>query len=301
MSERGLSPVWPTGKGHRLPSIAPVHAPSSKPPDPIAELRDAVESEVATLDPGAELRGRLTLERPPKPEMGDYSSNAAMLLAPTLAQSPREVAGRLQAGLAERLGDRVRAVEVAGPGFLNVFMSDRWYRDAVRSMLAVGEGGGSGAGDGGERVLVEFVSANPTGPLTVASGRGAAYGDSLARMLEFSGNDVQREYYINDTGAQVRRFAESIAARMSGGEPPEDGYEGVYVTELAEELAAQGADPDDLEALGAARRRSDADADRGQPRALRSSLRPLVLRALAARVGCDGGGDRRASPRWAHI
>jgi arginyl-tRNA synthetase len=98
-------------------------------------------------------------------------------------------------------------------------------------------------------VLVEFVSANPTGPLTVASGRGAAYGDSLARVLELAGHRVTREYYLNDAGSQVRKFAESIAARMRGTEPPEDGYTGAYVGELAEELREAGLGPDDLDQL----------------------------------------------------
>ena len=99
-------------------------------------------------------------------------------------------------------------------------------------------------------MLVEFVSANPTGPLTVASGRGAAYGDSLARLLELTGSRIEREYLLNDVGGQVQRFAESIAARMRGAEPPEDGYRGEYVAELADELAADGADPADLDELG---------------------------------------------------
>ncbi len=100
-----------------------------------------------------------------------------------------------------------------------------------------------------ERVLIEFVSANPTGPLTAAGGRHAAYGDSVGRILAHAGDEVGRENYINDHGSQVRRFAESIAARMTGGDLPEDGYEGDYVAELGEELAAEGIDPSDLDAL----------------------------------------------------
>ena len=101
-----------------------------------------------------------------------------------------------------------------------------------------------------ERILVEFVSANPTGPLHVGGGRHAAYGDALVRLLEAVGHEVEREYYVNDAGGQIERFAASIAARMSGGEPPEDGYEGDYVAELAERIAAEGIDPADLEAVG---------------------------------------------------
>jgi arginyl-tRNA synthetase len=190
-----------------------------------------------------------TLERPPRAELGDYSTNAAMLLGPVLGAPPREIAERLREPLTARLGGGAERVDVAGPGFLNLFLSDRWCREGVQAVLAAGEGFGA-AEPTGERIAVEFVSANPTGPLTAAGGRHAAYGDSLARALERAGHGVERHYYVNDTGGQVQRFAESIAARMTGGEMPEDGYEGAYVAELAEDLRAGGADPGDVEALG---------------------------------------------------
>jgi arginyl-tRNA synthetase len=213
-------------------------------PDPLAELRAAVEGAAARFDGDA--GSRLTLERPPKPELGDYSTNAAMLLAPTVGASPREVAERLREELAGRLGASAERIEVAGPGFLNVFLSDRWHRDATVDLLARdAEAAPTPAG----RVLVEFVSANPTGPVTAAAGRGAAYGDALARLLGYVGHPVEREYYLNDVGSQVRLFAESIAARMRGQEPPADGYAGDYIAELAEELGRAGAGPSDLEAL----------------------------------------------------
>jgi arginyl-tRNA synthetase len=214
--------------------------------DPIAALRGAVREASAGF--GAELGDRLTLERPPKPELGDYSTNAAMLLAPSAGSPPREIAERLREALAERLGDATERIEVAGPGFLNLFLSDRWHREAVAGLLEAGDGFGRYAG-GGERVIVEFVSANPTGPVTVASGRGAAFGDSIARLLTFRGDRVEREYYMNDEGAQVRLFAESIAARMRGEEPPEGGYAGDYVIELAAELREAGADPAEIDEL----------------------------------------------------
>ena len=152
--------------------------------NPVGRVREAIDGAVAELAPQLELKGRPTLERPPKPELGDYSTNAAMLLAPILSTAPRDVAERLAAELGERLGSSLRSVEVAGPGFVNLFMTDRWYREAVGSLLSLGDRIGAGGESDLETILIEFVSANPTGPLTVASGRGAAFGDSLARMLE---------------------------------------------------------------------------------------------------------------------
>ena len=157
-----------------------------------------------------------------------------MLLAPALKAPPREIAERLGAALQERLGSQLERVEVAGPGFLNLFLADDWYAAAAAQVLAAGDGFGGGPADPRERMQVEFVSANPTGPLTAASGRHAAYGDALRRILRFTGHEVEGEYYFNDTGAQVRRLGESIRARARGEAPPEDGYQGDYVTELAE-------------------------------------------------------------------
>jgi arginyl-tRNA synthetase len=217
--------------------------------DPIQELRAAVEDSVAALRDGRGSKSRPTLERPPKPEMGDYSTNAAMLLAPVRGEQPRAVAEKLVEQLGGTLEGTAERIEVAGPGFINLFLADRWHREGVAAVLAAGDALGAPGGRDGERVNVEFVSANPTGPLTAAGGRHAAYGDSVARVLELAGDEVEREYYLNDVGGQVRRFAESIAARMRGTELPEDGYEGAYVDELARELADLGVPPDDLDAL----------------------------------------------------
>src|SRR5205807_1209917 len=115
-------------------------------------------------------------------------------------------------------------VEVAGPGFLNLWLGDEWFRGALRSILDAGDGFGGGSAAVRERVDVEFVSANPTGPMHVGHARNAAYGDALARLLEFAGHDVVREFYANDYGTQVRKFAESIRARARGEAVPEDGY-----------------------------------------------------------------------------
>ncbi len=203
--------------------------------DPVAELRAAVAAAAAELsDNGASKT--FSFDRPPKPEFGDYSTNAAMLLAPTMGEKPRDVAQRLGALVEQNLADEVEKVDVAGPGFLNLFMSDAWWRDALAAALAAGESFGGGTAEPAERILVEFVSANPTGPITVASARHAAYGDALSRILEFAGHAVEREYYVNDEGGQVQRFAQSIQARARGEEPPEDGYAGEYVGDLAQKI-----------------------------------------------------------------
>src|SRR4051812_28585079 len=217
--------------------------------DPLQDLHATIRSAADSLRDGSAETNAPTLERPPSRELGDYSTNAAMLLAPVRGQAPRQMAELLRDELGTRLGGSADRIEVAGPGFVNVFLADRWHRESVAALLEAGEGFGAGVPEHPGHVLIEFVSANPTGPLTVASGRGAAYGDSLARLLDFAGHDVTREYYLNDTGGQVRRFAESISARMEDREPPEDGYSGEYVSELAAELAADGADADDLEDL----------------------------------------------------
>jgi arginyl-tRNA synthetase len=216
------------------------------PADPVADVAGAVLASAGELSgngvgPGAKL------DRPTKAEFGDYSSNAPMLLAPTLRRPPREVAEQLADRVRDRLGDALERAEVAGPGFLNLFMSDEWYRAAVAAAVAAGDDYGRARPEVSERVNVEFVSANPTGPPNAASGRHAAYGDSLARILEFAGHEVAREYYVNDYGSQVRRFGESIAARTRGEEPPEDGYRGEYVTELAQEI--EGAAEMDVDEL----------------------------------------------------
>ena len=216
---------------------------------PLTSLRAAVGDAAAALRDGAAEGVAATLERPPRQELGDYSSNAAMLLAGSLGESPREVAERLKGRLETSLGSGVERIEVAGPGFVNLFLSDRWYRQAADKLAAVGQGRAVSPVERPERVMVEFVSANPTGPLTAAAGRHAAYGDAVARLLAAVGHSVSREYYVNDTGGQIQRFGASIAARMTGEELPEDGYQGDYVKELAAEAAAERLDPSDIAAV----------------------------------------------------
>jgi len=220
--------------------------------DSIAELRAAVQRAALALRDGEPTGPEPTLDRPPKPELGDYSSNAAMLLAAPLDEAPRDVAARLGAELERELGgaDQLERVEVAGPGFVNLFLSDGWYRQAMARLDAAGQDLGLAPVSAPQRILVEYVSANPTGPLHVGGGRHAAYGDALVRLLRAVGHEVESEYYVNDAGGQVQRFAASIAAAMTGAEPPEDGYEGAYVADLAARIREEGIDPADGEAIG---------------------------------------------------
>ncbi len=220
---------------------------------PVDELRAAVEraaSATAGEDAPAP-KSRPTLERPRQAEHGDYATNAAMLLAPVMRAKPREVADRLADALRDRLGGALDHVEVAGPGFLNLFLSDAWYADALAHVLEAGDRfGACGAGEF-QDVDVEFVSANPTGPLHVGHARNAAFGDALARLLSFVGHDVTREYYINDFGSQVLNLGRSVQARARGEDVPEDGYNGDYVATLALEIEDAATRPVELVAADA--------------------------------------------------
>ncbi len=204
---------------------------------PLERLRWTVLEVAGALAPaGAPAPDSITLERPRKAQFGDYSTNAALLLAPGLGVAPREVAERVGAALGERLGASLERFEVAGPGFVNLFLADEWLTRALAGVLAAGEAYGCGGAGRPERILVEFVSANPTGPMHVGHARNAAYGDALARMLAFHGHWVQREFYVNDAGSQVRKLGESVKAIAEGQPPPEDGYQGEYVVELVAEI-----------------------------------------------------------------
>jgi arginyl-tRNA synthetase len=202
-------------------------------------LRRAVLAAVADLAGSGAANGArapITLERPRRVEFGDYSTNAALLLAPGVGVAPRELAERLGGALQERLGASLERFEVAGPGFVNLFMSDVWLAAALAQAVAAGDSFGAGLVEQPERVLVEFVSANPTGPMHVGHARNAAYGDALARMLALQGHRVEREFYVNDAGSQVRKLGESLRALALGEPVPEDGYKGDYVAELAARL-----------------------------------------------------------------
>jgi arginyl-tRNA synthetase len=190
--------------------------------DPVSRLAAAL-GDVAGVE--------VELERPSEAEHGDYATNVALRLAATRRQAPRELAAELAAAAVER--GVVETAEAAGPGFLNVRVSDAWLAAALREILEAGDAFGAGSAAERERIQVEMVSANPTGPITVATARNGAYGDSVARLLELAGHEVEREYYYNDAGAQMEKFYASVEAIRRGEEPPEDGYRGAYVAELA--------------------------------------------------------------------
>jgi arginyl-tRNA synthetase len=192
------------------------------PADPIRTLAAVLASSA-----GAELE----LERPAEAEHGDYATNVALRLAGTRRRPPREIAAEIAEAASEL--EAVDRTEVAGPGFVNLFLRDEWFASALGEILADGESFGAGGAEQRERVQVEMVSANPTGPIPVSSGRNGAYGDSVARLFELAGHEVEREYYYNDSGGQIERFRASVEAVRRGEEPPEDGYRGAYVRDLA--------------------------------------------------------------------
>src|SRR6185312_14817812 len=208
----------------------------------LADLRSAVIQAGASLasNGAAGSASGVKVERPKRDGQGDYSTNLAMLLAPALRKAPREIAEQVGSALTEALASDLVRFEVAGPGFVNLFLSDDWYRRALRTVLDAGERFGAGGAPVTQQVLVEFVSANPTGPLVAASGRHAAYGDALSRVLAHHGHEVWREYYFNDAGGQIERLGQSVLARARGEDPPEDGYQGEYVIDLADEIPGVG-------------------------------------------------------------
>jgi arginyl-tRNA synthetase len=210
-------------------------------------LRRAFDDAVAAGELSAPHVLQIEILYPPDPRFGDFSTNLAMVAAKAQARAPREVAQALVARLTQA-DDIIERAEIAGPGFINLYLKPTWLDDVARAIHAQGERYG-GSDDGGERILLEFVSANPVGPLTVAQGRAAAIGDTLARLLEFRGHSVYREYYINDAASstQVRKLALSLEARYCQAlgrdkAVPEDGYRGEYLAQMARDIIARDGD-----------------------------------------------------------
>jgi arginyl-tRNA synthetase len=200
---------------------------------------DAVRAAVEAGDLAVPVPDTATVERPRNREHGDYATNVALRLARPAGRPPREVAELVAARLREHPG--VDRVDVAGPGFLNVTLAKDALAELVRTVLEAGPAYGRGSALAGQHLNLEYVSSNPTGPIHLAHSRWAAVGDSLARLLAAAGARVTREYYFNDAGAQVDRFAASLLAAAAGRPTPEGGYSGDYVTEIAAAVVA--ADP----------------------------------------------------------
>ncbi|HLG91561.1 MAG TPA: arginine--tRNA ligase [Acidimicrobiales bacterium] len=198
------------------------------------QLAEAVGA--ALQDLGVSPPAGVVVEPATRPEHGDWYSNAALVAARSAGIPPRELAHRLAERLTARPPAHLREAQVAGPGFLNFFLHNSWLHEGLAEIVEAGEGGFARPDLGrGERVQLEFVSANPTGPLHVGNGWLASYGDSLARIMRRCGWSVWREYYVNDTGGQILRLGQSLLALKRGEPVPEEGYKGDYVRELAME------------------------------------------------------------------
>ncbi len=202
------------------------------------QLRNVVRTVVAAaVGRGAlavEVPDEVVIERPKNRAHGDYATNVALRLAKAAGRPPREIAGLLATDLAAQPG--IASVDVAGPGFLNITLAQGALGQIAVQAVAAGAAYGRTAVLAGQRLNLEFVSANPTGPVTLGSTRWAAVGDALARLLEASGADVSREYYVNDAGAQIERFGRSLQAVALGRPVPEDGYQGDYVETVAQQV-----------------------------------------------------------------
>ena len=216
-------------------------------------IRDQVAALIGTGLQAAQNAGALpefevpeiVVERPRQAEHGDYASPVCLRLAREARMAPREIAARVVEHVPA--APFVGKVEVAGPGYINITLDEAWLAARVREILNAGQRWGTVDIGHGARQQVEFVSANPTGPVTVGSARNAVIGDALARVLEAAGFEVEREYYVNDAGSQIRKFGESVLARyaqaLGRDEPfPEDGYHGHYVVEMGQQIAQQYGD-----------------------------------------------------------
>ena len=207
-----------------------------------AAVRAAVAAAVDAGELSVAVPDQVSVERPRSKDHGDYATNVALTLAKPAGRPPREVAEVVAARL--RGTEGIAAVEVAGPGFLNVRLAEAALGGVAVDVVTAGAAYGRNDSAAGRRVNVEFVSANPTGPIHIGGVRWAAVGDALARLLEASGAEVVREYYVNDAGVQIDRFAASLLAAAKGEPTPEDGYAGAYVGDWAKRVLE--AEPDAL-------------------------------------------------------
>ena len=211
-------------------------------PADLAELLKATAAAVLAergLDP-AVLPPAVTVERPRNPDHGDYASNLALQLGKKVGANPRDLAGWLAEALAQ--ADGIASAEVAGPGFINVRLEASAQAVVVNSVIDAGDTFGHSDALAGRKVNLEFVSANPTGPIHIGGTRWAAVGDALGRLLTTQGADVVREYYFNDHGAQIDRFAKTLIAAAKGEAAPADGYAGTYITDIAAHVLQKAPD-----------------------------------------------------------
>ncbi len=218
------------------------------PADLAVLLRSAAAAVLAEhgLDTAA-LPEAVTVERPRNPEHGDYATNLALQVAKKVGANPRELAGWLAEALAA--SDGIASAEVAGPGFVNLRLEASAQGVIVSNIVTAGAGYGRSGLLDGQKINLEFVSANPTGPIHIGGTRWAAVGDALGRLLSTQGAEVVREYYFNDHGAQIDRFVNSLIAAANGQPAPEDGYAGAYISDIAAQVLAKAPDalalPDD--------------------------------------------------------
>ena len=208
-------------------------------PEALADLVRTSAAQVLTArgaDP-AVLPAAVTVERPRNPEHGDYATNLALQVAKKAGLIPREFAQELADALAT--ADGIDSAEIAGPGFVNLRLAADAQGEQIRQVLTFGDDYGRGDALAGRKINLEFVSANPTGPIHLGGTRWAAVGDALGRVLAAQGAEVTREYYFNDAGAQIDRFVRSLIAGAKGEPAPEDGYAGAYITDIAAEVLRQ--------------------------------------------------------------
>ena len=204
-------------------------------PADLAELiRAAIERAVTSGALDVDVPPTVVIDRPKNRDHGDYATNVALQLAKAAGKPPRDVAAVLKAEIEQQPG--IASVDIAGPGFLNLHIDQAAHGELARTVIGAGATYGHNTTQRGERINLEFVSANPTGPIHIGGVRWAAVGDALARLLRASGAEVATEYYFNDAGEQINRFARSLYAAATGAPTPEDGYAGAYITEIAADI-----------------------------------------------------------------
>ena len=210
-----------------------------------AQIQAAISSAIERGDLIGTVPANIPLERPKNRDHGDYASSIALQLAKPAGKNPREVAELLKKDL-EKLPE-VSSVDIAGPGFINIKLNRASQADLVRTILSAKESYGKGSALAGVKINLEFISANPTGPLHLGHTRWAAVGDALGRVLSAAGAEVVREFYINDRGNQMDLFGQSVQAAALGQPIPEDGYQGEYIADLAKQVLAENAEITKLE------------------------------------------------------